>query len=103
MTELKYKVLKELNKSESGRTLPELLEKFSDPDNLNVTLSEMEVQHWVFCINEQDNHIKLSGVGENELRKENIYRNSYRITIATLLISLTSLIIAVVSLLATLL
>ena len=97
MTQLRYEILKKLSRAEMGMTFEELLGKRSDPENLNAALSEMVMLHWVYRANEQDPRFRISGVGEDAFHKETAFRNSYKMTKATLFISIASLILAVVA------
>ena len=100
LTVKKMKILVLLSKSETGMSFAELNKRksFKDPSELNIILSELINLHWVYTVNETDNLFKITGVGEESLYKERVYRNSHVLTIATFCLSIASLIVSIVAL-----
>lgn len=104
MIDYEYKLLTLLSRSKNGKLPAELLQlhDFENDASLSIALTELHDRHWIYSIDENDHQQRITGVGESELRKENIYRNSYRMSIATLVIAIVALILSAISLLASL-
>lgn len=104
MTRKKLKLLKDFyNAGEKGLTIEELRTRniFGNDLDLSLILTEMTADRWIYHETHQSKANRITGTGEDAMRKEMIFWRSYYMTIAMLIIAFVSLIVSVTALLLT--